>query len=89
MTNAAKARRRDLVPLGELPKRHGPIAKAAITSPTTTPPAEPHEPAAKPSAPVDTMLNVLFGYIPTEVITLYVAVVAVAQKDGKVSRLIG
>lgn len=86
MANAAAARRPDMVPLGEVPKTLDQIAKAAITPPTTTPPpVEPGKPAAAAPAPVDTTFNVLFGYIPTEVLTLYVAVLAAIQQQGKVT----
>ncbi|MFL6682357.1 MAG: hypothetical protein ACJ8IK_28715 [Burkholderiaceae bacterium] len=48
-------------------------AAAGPVSPGTSPAAS--SPATSAPA-VDTALNVLFGYIPTEVVTLYVAVVA-------------
>ena len=87
MANAAAARRPDMVPLGEVPRTLHQIAKAASTPPTTLPAsAAPGMPgAAAPSAPVDTTYNVLFGYIPTEVLTLYVAVLAAVQQAGKVT----
>ena len=54
-----------------------PTGPTAPSSPAGAPstPVGAHEPAASISA-VDTTFNVLFGYIPTEVVTLYVAVVA-------------
>lgn len=86
MANSAAARRPDMVPLGEVPKTLYEIAKAAITSPTTTPPpVDPGKPLTAASAPVDTTFNVLFGYIPTEVLTLYVAVLAAVQQGDKVT----
>jgi hypothetical protein len=86
MTNAAAARRHDTVPLGEVPKTLDQIAKASTTPPTTTPPpGAPGRPAAVAPAPVDTTFNVLFGYIPTEVLTLYVAVLAAVRQEGKVT----
>jgi hypothetical protein len=86
MVNAAAARRPDMVPLGMVPKTLHQIAKAAITPPTTIPPSvAPGMPGAVASDPVDTTFNVLFGYIPTEVLTLYVAVLAAVQQAGKVT----
>jgi hypothetical protein len=85
LANAAAARRPDTVPLGEVPKTLDQIAKAAITPPTTNPPLVGHGGhLAAPSTPVDTTFNVLFGYIPTEVLTLYVATLAAVQQEGKV-----
>ena len=86
MTNAAAARRPDIVPLREIPKTLDEIAKASMTPPATTePPVDPGQTPPTPSAPVDTTFNVLFGYIPTEVLTLYVAVLAAIQQAGKVT----
>jgi hypothetical protein len=76
LANQAAARRPDLAPLGTTPQGLEEIAMAAGTSPTTgTQPPRPGTPGQS-SAQVDTALNVLFGYIPTEIITLYVAVFA-------------
>jgi len=87
MANAAAARRPDMVPLGGVPTTLDEIATAATTRPTTTPPqVPPGKPPAAAPATVDTAFNVLFGYIPTEVLTLYVAVLAVVQQEGKVTR---
>ena len=87
MANAAAARRPDMVPLDMVPVTLDQIAKAAMTPPTTTPPpVVPGQPGGAAPAPVDTTFNVLFGYIPTEVLTLYVAVVAALQHEGKVTR---
>ncbi len=76
LANSAAARRTDMAPQGTVPQGLEGIAAAAATPPTpvTTPGATP--PPKQPSAQVDTTLNVLFGYIPTEVLTLYVAVLA-------------
>jgi hypothetical protein len=83
MANAAAARRPDMVPLGEVPKTLDQVARAASTPPATTPVAPGNTTAAAPAS-VETTLNVLFGYIPTEVLTLYVAVLAAVQ-PGKTS----
>ncbi|MGB7816986.1 MAG: hypothetical protein WBL28_11625 [Methylotenera sp.] len=86
MTNAAAARRSDTVPLGEVPKTLDEIAEASRTPPASAESiAESAKLAGTPPAPVDTTLNVLFGYIPTEVLTLYVSVLAAVQQEGKVT----
>lgn len=84
MTNAAAARRPDTVPLGEFPRNLDQIARASFTPPTTTA-VESGKSTTASAAPVDTTYNVLFGYIPIEVITLYVAVLAAVQQQGKVT----
>jgi hypothetical protein len=68
LTNAALARRTDEPPIGGVPKGLGGIAKASAASPATA--------SAESASGIDTALNVLIGYIPTEVLTLYVAVLA-------------
>lgn len=73
MTNAAAARRSDVGVPNATPKSLSEIAAAA-----TTPP-EAASPAKEEANTFNTALNVLFGYIPTEVVTLYVAVVAALQ----------
>jgi len=80
LTNAAAARRPDFFPLNKTPKGLREIAKAAATSPAPGG-ATPQE----SSSQVDTALHVLFGYIPTEVLTLYVAVLAAVQQPNKVT----
>jgi hypothetical protein len=71
LTNAALARRTDEPPVGGVPKGLGGIAKASAASPATA--------SAESASGIDTALNVLIGYIPTEVLTLYVAVLAAIQ----------
>ena len=86
MANAAAARRPDTAPIGQVPTSLDEIAKASTTPPSVTPPQP--APAGTPEttqSSVDTALNVLFGYIPTEVITLYVAVLAAVQQTTAVS----
>lgn len=88
LANAASARRTDLAPLDRVPSTVDEIALAARTTPVAAPaplgaPGMP-APAASPLPPgaatsVDTAMNVLFGYIPTEVLTVYVAVMATVQ----------
>jgi hypothetical protein len=76
LANAAAARRTDLPPVGVTPRGVKEIAAAAARTPAG--PAEP-----TPSANVvDTALHVIFGYIPTEVLTLYVAVLAVLHQPN-------
>jgi hypothetical protein len=78
LANAAAARRADTGPLNAVPKGLHEIAIAAATSPVlAAPPAG--ATAAGAGQAVDTTLNVLFGYIPTEILTLYVAVLAAIQ----------
>lgn len=86
MANAAAARRPDTAPIGQVPTTLDEIAKAATTPPTVNTP-DPIRSGATPTSQssVDTALNVLFGYIPTEVITLYVAVLAAVQQTTQVS----
>lgn len=79
MTNSAAGRRTDLLPT-KLPANVAEIAAAARKVPTPVSPASAAPKAeADPPAPVNTALNLLFGYIPTEVVTLYVAVLAALE----------
>lgn len=75
LTNAAIARRPDTVPLNTTPKGISEIAKASFTVPTDATKGT----ASNQSSSIDTALNVISGYIPTEVLTLYVAVAAAIQ----------
>ena len=87
MANAAAARRPDIAPLNVVPRGLDEIAKAAVTTPTAVPaPAPaPGGAALQGAAPIDTAFNVLFGYIPTEVLTLYVAVLAAIHQSDNVT----
>jgi len=87
MANAAAARRPDIVPLDVVPRGLDEIARAAVTTPTAAPaPARaPGAGAPQAASPIDTAFNVLFGYIPTEVLTLYVAVLATIYQPNKVT----
>lgn len=77
MTNAAAGRRTDLLPQ-KLPANVTEIATAARTPPT---PVSGATTDGDPPAPVNTALNLLFGYIPTEVVTLYIAVLAALEES--------
>lgn len=78
LTNAAAARRPDTFPFNDVPKNVGEIADAANRPPTAAAPTNIGAIANQKNA-VETALNVLFGYIPTEIITLYVTVVGAIQ----------
>jgi hypothetical protein len=85
LANAAAARRSDFAPFNTVPLNVSQIAWAASRQPVAevAPPA-PAANAPVPEAPsangTNTVLNVLFGYIPTEILTLYVPVVAALQQ---------
>jgi hypothetical protein len=72
LANSAAARRTDIGP-ASAPKGMAGIAAAASTSPENAP-TEPKE-----ANNISTAMNVLFGYIPTEVVTLYVAIISALQ----------
>lgn len=86
LANSAAAHRSDFFPVG-VPKGLAGVAGAAGTRPVPTGAAPPPPPGQDADA-FNTALNVLFGYIPTEVLTLYVAVLAAIepaqQKPGPV-----
>ncbi len=75
MANAAMSRRPDFEPAGTVPKGYGDITRA-----TGAMPPAPIGPDGQPSPPVPTTLGTslqtLTTYIPTEVLTLYVAAIA-------------
>lgn len=88
LANAAAARRPDMAPLDVVPEGLDEIARASFTTPTAdldTAPA-PGGGTLQGAASIDTAFNVLFGYIPTEVLTLYVAVLASIQQPNKVTQ---
>src|SRR2546426_6403773 len=85
LANAAAARRPDFFPLGRVPEGLQEIAKAAATSPAAGPQAPSVAESRGTSTQIDTALHVLFGYIPTEVLTLYIAVLAAVQQANKVT----
>jgi hypothetical protein len=72
MANCALARRVDIVPDHTFPEGLKGIARAAATPLATQPGEVPGQRADQ----IDTALHMLSGYIPTEILTLYVAVVA-------------
>src|SRR5271154_2355718 len=77
LTNAAVARRPDFAPLNALPSNLSEIAAAAAGMPAAdTGSAAPPANGMTSTNGINTAMQVLFGYIPTEVLTLYVAVVA-------------
>ena len=91
MANAALARRTDFPPFGSVPRGLAGIAAAADTQPVLmatvavpmTPTTEPSVSASGGNAmAVDTALHVVIGYVPTEILTLYVAVLAAIQKPA-------
>jgi hypothetical protein len=84
LTNAAISRRMDFTPLDTTPKTYQQIATAAAAIPRSREQAAAG--ADDAGNQVNTALHVLFGYIPTEVLTLYVAVLAAVQKPGQVTR---
>lgn len=88
LTNAAVARRTDFFPQTGAPRGLGEIAKAGSSIPVALPEAGVPTPSSAPLAPTPTSdainsgMHVLFGYIPTEVLTLYVAVLGAIQKPS-------
>jgi hypothetical protein len=85
LANAAAARRSDFFPLDKTPETLQDIAKAATTSPGDAASRTGDTQSRETATQIDTALHVLFGYIPTEVLTLYVAVLAAVQKPSKVT----
>lgn len=84
LANAAAGRRLDFPPYDTVPQGLAEIARAAATPPEpppVTPRGAPTSPGENANA-INTALNLLFGYIPTEVITLYVAVLAAIQQPA-------
>jgi hypothetical protein len=78
LANAAIARRSDFEPAGRAPGTYAEIASAAAsTNEPLLKPADANPAAPAPAATsVDTTMNVLTGYIPAEILTGYVAVLA-------------
>ena len=73
LANAAAARRTDVGQIDTAPGNLAQIAAAAATPPDIAPPTQ------QEASGINTAMNVLFGYIPTEVVTLYVAVMGALQ----------
>ena len=73
LANSAAARRPDVGQPDAVPTDAAEIAAAAAVSPDKAPATQ------QKANTVSTTFNVLFGYIPTEVVTLYVAVSAGLQ----------
>ncbi len=94
LANAAVARRMDFLPLGGVPQGLTEIAAAATATPIAIVPpplllrVQPQQTQPQPSLPantVNTALHVIFGYIPTEVLTLYVAILAALHQPNKLT----
>ena len=94
LANAAVARRMDFQPFGAVPQGLAGIAAAASATPIAivSSPAlhsiEHPQTLPQPSPPVNTMntaLHVIFGYIPTEILTLYVAILAALHQPNKLN----
>lgn len=77
LANAAAARRPDTI--APQPRNLDEIAAAAQATPAKVA-------GATPKGNIETALNVLFGYIPTEIITLYVAVLAAIGVESQVTQ---
>jgi len=74
IANAAAARRTDVRDPTTPPRDLAEIAAAAGTAPSLAPPNN------NRAGPVSTALNVLVGYIPTEIVTLYITVTGALQQ---------
>jgi hypothetical protein len=85
MANAAAARRPDIAPANIVPSGLDEIAKASTTTPTSTSTTPIDQTQAASASAIDTASHVLFGYVPTEVVTLYVAVLAAIQNPKDVT----
>jgi hypothetical protein len=82
LVNSAIARRTDFPPFGKAPQTYAEIAWAANNPPLhAAAPAAPNGPAPS-AAPVDTTMNVITNYIPAEILTCYVAVLAALQSTA-------
>jgi len=84
LTNEAIARRSDFVPRVSVPEKLNHIAMNASATPRSK--DQVAAGTGDTGNSVNTALNVLFGYIPTEVLTLYVAILAAIQKPGQVTK---
>jgi len=82
LTNAAVARRSDFTKFDPAPQGLAEIAAAFAEHPKSDTVNQPDKGANS----VNTALNVLFGYIPTEVLTLYVAILSVLQHPDTVNK---
>ena len=84
LANAAAARRTDIRPVNVVPQGIDQIATASAVSPVGEDVPEAHAvttSTVSSAGSVDTALNVLFGYIPIEIITLYVAVLGALESE--------
>jgi hypothetical protein len=86
IANAAVARRSDFAPAGGPPRGYAGIALAAAMPVSLAPATGEAQPVAPGTAKTDGVsiaYNVLFAYIPTEVLTLYVALVAALHESNQ------
>jgi|ERR1035437_3755411 hypothetical protein len=89
LANAAAARRPDFSPVNQVPKNLDEIAKAfsvppgMVTNPLVDTSSNDSKLSGQGSSAVNTALTVLFGYIPTEILTLYVSVLAALNSGPK------
>jgi RsiW-degrading membrane proteinase PrsW (M82 family) len=86
LTNAALARRTDVFPINRVPSGVGEIAHAASSIPRVPNPSAPvleGQAATTPESAdsTQTALHMLVDYIPTEVITIYVAAITAATSQ--------
>lgn len=77
ITNAAIARRTDFPPLGTVPKGLGQIAQVIAGPPLGGTPS--------PSTSATNALQVIAAFIPTEVLTLYVACISALHQANQVT----
>ena len=98
MANGAMARRPDFAPARRVPRGFDEMAEAAAAptgpvaseEPAPAQPAPPAPPGPGGGSSVSSALQVITTYIPTEVLTLYVAVVSALQAPGEeTARVIG
>jgi hypothetical protein len=84
LTNAAAARRPDFAPINKVPVGLSEIAVAAAGMPAAegTSSGSPPPKGMTAANGVNTAMNVLFGYIPIEVVTLYVAILAAVHPSA-------
>jgi hypothetical protein len=89
LANSALARRSDFSPAGRAPGTYSEIASAAAAAnPPLAGPAPANPAAPAPAATtVDTAVNVLTGYIPAEILTGYVAVLAALNGSPKLMKV--
>jgi hypothetical protein len=83
LANAAIARRTDFPPAGKAPSKYSEIAWAASNPPLHATASTGANAPAPTAASVETTMNVVTGYIPAEILTCYVAVLAALDSSPK------